>query len=212
MRAFAKLFVALTLAGAAATGSQAIGAAAPAAAGPATGDLGEMTLGNPKAKVTVVEYASVTCPHCAAFNAEVYPAFKAKYIDTGKINYVFRELLTPPQEVAAAGFLVARCGGKAKYFTVVDAIFRGQQEMFTSGDVKTALVKAGGLAGLSEQQVIACATDEAAQNALSERQKKAINEDGINSTPTFVINGTKLEGEHTLAQLDAVIEPLLKKK
>ncbi|MDB5447797.1 MAG: dsbA, partial [Phenylobacterium sp.] len=84
------------------------------AAGSAQGD---MSLGPPDAKVKVVEYASASCSHCARFNNEVFPAFKAKYVDTGKVNYTLREFLTPPEEVAAAGFLLARCAGKDKYFT-----------------------------------------------------------------------------------------------
>src|SRR5271170_7604643 len=79
----------------------------------------DMSLGNPTAKVTVIEYASASCPHCARFNNDVFPAFKTKYIDSGRIHYVFREFLTPPVEVAAAGFLTARCAGKDKYFSVL---------------------------------------------------------------------------------------------
>src|SRR6201987_6183796 len=75
--------------------------------GAATAD--DMSMGNPQAKVTVIEYASASCPHCADFNNEVFPAFKAKYIDTGKIHYVFREFITPPAELAMAVFLTARC-------------------------------------------------------------------------------------------------------
>ncbi|MEY4256174.1 MAG: hypothetical protein RLZZ141_1401 [Pseudomonadota bacterium] len=76
----------------------------------------EMSMGKADAKVTVIEYASASCSHCATFNAEVFPAFKTKYVDTGRVKYVFREFITPPAELAAAGFLTARCGGKDKYF------------------------------------------------------------------------------------------------
>src|SRR5580700_5997879 len=116
--------------------------------GPASGAVDkfarpdDMTLGNPKAKVTVVEYASASCPHCAHFNNEVFPAFKAKYIDTGMVHYVFREFLTPPAEVAAASFLIARCAGRDKYFSVLDTIFRGQEQMYQSGDIRGALLRA----------------------------------------------------------------------
>jgi protein-disulfide isomerase len=89
----------------------------------------DMTMGDPKAAVKMVEYASASCSHCATFNNTVFPAFKAKYIDTGKVGYTFKEFLTPPVEVAAAGFLTARCAGKDKYFSVVDAIFRAQNEV-----------------------------------------------------------------------------------
>src|SRR5688572_8278560 len=82
----------------------------------------DMVMGKADAPVTVIEYASVTCSHCANFNATVFPAFKAKYVDTGQVKYVLREFLTPPVPIAAAGFLIARCAGPDKYFGVVDAI------------------------------------------------------------------------------------------
>src|ERR1700744_6017788 len=99
----------------------------------------DMSLGNPDARVTVIEYASASCPHCAHFNNEVFPAFKAKYIDTGRVHYVFREFLTAPAEIAAASFLIARCAGRDKYFSVLDSIFRGQEQMYATGDVKGTL-------------------------------------------------------------------------
>ena len=101
----------------------------------------DMSMGDPKAPVKMVEYASASCTHCATFNNEVFPAFKAKYIDTGKVHYTLKEFLTPPNELAAAGFLTARCAGKDKYFTVLDAIFRGQQEIFQTGDMRGVLLR-----------------------------------------------------------------------
>jgi protein-disulfide isomerase len=171
------------------------------AGGSADGDMSE---GNPQAKVTVVEYASASCPHCAEFNNEVFPAFKAKYIDTGKIHYVFREFLTPPVEVAASGFLIARCAGKDKYFSVLDAIYHGQQQMYASGDYRGGLLRIAQSAGMTEQQFNACTTDDAALTALNNRVQKAVS-DGINATPTFLVNGTKMDGAATLANLDAAI-------
>ncbi|HMP61919.1 MAG TPA: thioredoxin domain-containing protein, partial [Phenylobacterium sp.] len=106
------------------------------AAGAAEGD---MTLGDPNAPVKMIEYASLSCVHCATFNNDVFPTLKTKYIDTGKVHYTFREFLTPPVEVAAAGFLLARCAGEDRYFEVVDAIFHSQREMFTSGDIRGTL-------------------------------------------------------------------------
>ena len=164
----------------------------------------DMSLGNPQAKVTVIEYASASCPHCARFNNDVFPAFKAKYIDTGKIHYVFREFLTPPVEVAAAGFLTARCAGKDKYFSVLDAIFRGQQAMFESGDYRGGLLRIGQSAGMTEAQFNACVSDDAALKALNDRVTK-YEQAGIHSTPTFVVNGESLTGEQTLASMDAAI-------
>ena len=170
--------------------------------GAATAD--DMGMGNPQAKVTVIEYASASCPHCAEFNNEVFPAFKAKYIDTNKIHYVFREFLTPPVEVAASGFLIARCAGKDKYFSVLDAIYRGQQAMYQSGDYRGALLRIAQSAGMSEQQFTACTTDDDALKALNARVQKSI-DSGINATPTFVVNGTKMDGAATMANLDAAV-------
>ena len=174
--------------------------------GAGTVDTADMTLGDPNAKVKMVEYASLTCSHCGTFNNDVFPAFKAKYIDTGKVHYTFKEFLTPPNEVAAAGFLTARCAGKDKYFNVTDAIFHAQQEMFTTGDMRGVLLRIAQSAGMTEEQFNACITDEAALKALNERVEKAIKVDKINSTPTFVINGKKVkEGEVSLAELDAAV-------
>jgi protein-disulfide isomerase len=170
----------------------------------------EMALGNPAAKVTVVEYASDTCPHCARFGEQVFPAFKAKYVDTGKVRYVFREFLTPPVNVAAAGFLLARCAGKDNYFKVVDAEFRAQERMYESGDVHGILGEIGKSYGLSQAQVDACIQDPAALAALQQRVDKAADEEHISGTPTILVNGKVLAvGEITLAQLDAAIQPLL---
>jgi protein-disulfide isomerase len=170
----------------------------------------EMTLGNPNAKVTVVEYASDTCSHCARFDATVFPAFKAKYIDTGKIYYKFREFLTPPEPVAAAGFLLARCAGKDKYFGVVEAIFRGQPEMFATGDAHRVLLRIAQSAGLTEAQFDACEQNQAALDALQKRVKTAL-DNHIDSTPTFMVDGVALPpGEISLADLDKAIQPKLK--
>jgi protein-disulfide isomerase len=166
----------------------------------------DMTLGNPNAKVTVIEYASASCSHCAKWNEEVYPAFKAKYIDTGRVHYVFREFLTPPIELASAAFLTARCAGKDKYFSVVDAVFRAQPVMYSTGDIRGELLRIANSAGLSEQEFTQCIRDEEALKALNDRVEKAIEKDKVSGTPTFIVNGkTVASGEMTLAQLDAAI-------
>ena len=174
--------------------------------GAGTVDTADMTLGDPNAKVKLVEYASLTCSHCGKFNNEVFPEFKKKYIDTGKVHYTFKEFLTPPNEVAAAGFLTARCAGKDKYFQVTDAIFHAQQEMFTTGDMRGILLRTAQSAGMTEEKFNACITDEAALKALNERVEKAVKVDKITATPSFMINGKKLkEGEMTMAELDAAV-------
>ena len=170
---------------------------------------GEMTLGKAEAPVTVIEYASVTCGHCATWNREVWPAFKAKYVDTGQVRYVFREILTPPMPVASAGFLMARCAGKDKYFQVVDALFRGQQQMIDGAPPRDVLLGVARSAGMTEAQFNACITDDAQLEALNDRVQKW-SEQGVSSTPTFVIGETKLEGVQSLEALDAVIQPKLR--
>jgi protein-disulfide isomerase len=173
------------------------------ATGPSEGD---MTMGDASAKVKLVEYASASCTHCAKFNNETFPAFKAKYIDTGKVHYTLKEFLTPPNEVSAAGFLIARCAGKDKYFTVLDSIFKNQNEMFQTGDFRGVLLRIAQSAGMTEQQFNACVQDEAALKALDARVTRAVQQDKITGTPTFVVNGKKIaEGEVTMAQLDAAV-------
>lgn len=189
---------------AAAAASLALVACSKGGGGPTGPADGDMSMGNPSAKVKVVEYASASCPHCARFNNDVFPQFKAKYIDTGKAYYTFKEYLTPPENVAAAGFLTARCAGKDKYFTVLDAIYRQQQEMFQSGDFRGGLMRIAESAGVSEAQFNACLNDEAAMKALNERVTRAVQQDKVTGTPTFFFNGKKVaEGEVTEAQLDA---------
>jgi protein-disulfide isomerase len=164
-----------------------------------------MSLGDPKAKITVVEYASAGCPFCARFNNEVFPGFKSKYVDTGKVHYVFREMLVgggSELALGAAGFLTARCAGKDKYFAVLDQVFHDQDQIYRSGDIKSGLLPIARANGLSDKQFDACVNDEAAINALNTRSEKA-GQDGVNSTPTFFINGKKaFEQVPSPAQLD----------
>src|SRR5277367_6407453 len=152
-------------------------------------NAGDMAMGNPAAKVTMIEYASVSCPHCARFDMDVFPAFKAKYIDTGQVYYVAREALTGDPAVAAAGFLMARCAGKDKYFKVVDAVYHAQAEMFASGDPHSVLLNIARSAGMSDDQFETCIKDETALNALNARWDRYVKDDKITGTPTFVING-----------------------
>jgi protein-disulfide isomerase len=165
-----------------------------------------MTMGKADAPITIEEYASTTCSHCGRFALEVMPQVKAKYIDTGKVKWVYHEFLTPPEAVAAAGVLVARCAGKDKYFSVIDALFHSQEEMYRTGDARGTLLKVAQSAGMTEEQFNKCVQDEAAATALNKRIEKAQKDRNITSTPTFFINGKKLkEGELSLQELDAAI-------
>ena len=170
----------------------------------------DMTEGSPTAKVTVIEYASVGCPVCAKWNQEVYPAFKTKYIDTGRIHYVLREVLVGQGEevsLGASGFLLARCAGKDKYFAVVDAVFHAQNDIYMGHeDAHTALLKIAQSTGMSEDQFNACINNDQALLALNQRSDDHFKNDHIDATPTFVINGKMLEpGYKPLAELDAAI-------
>jgi protein-disulfide isomerase len=167
----------------------------------------DMSLGNPAAKVTVVEYASVACPVCGRWYKEVFPAFKAKYIDSGKVHYIAREMLVGDANevaIAASGFLLARCAGKDKYFAVVDAIYASQPGIYD--DPNNILLGIAKKFGLGEEQYGACVRDEAALNALTARVAANVKRDNVNATPTFVINGKALEpGYQPLTALDAAI-------
>lgn len=189
----------------AAAAATAAGAAAPAWAQfkPAPGD---MSLGDPKASVHVVEYLSLTCPHCAHFHADVFPAFKAKYIDTGRVRFTIRELLTAPAQVAAAGFMLARCDGGKNYFKVVDEVFRSQAR-WQSGSIKPIFVEIAKNNGFTEAQFEACITDPTAQEALQARLEYATGTDKVTGTPTFFVNGVQLPNQETptLADLDVAI-------
>jgi protein-disulfide isomerase len=171
----------------------------------------DMSLGDANAPVTVIEYASVSCSHCARWDKEVFPVFKAKYIDTGKVRYVFREFITAPPQLAAAGFLLARCAGKDKYFSVLDQVFHAQDEIFRTGDIRTPLVAIAAQAGMNEQQFTACVSDEKALNALNTRVEKWAATAKITGTPTFDVNGKRLDGEQTIEALDAAIAAASKK-
>lgn len=153
---------------------------------------GDMAMGAPEgAKVTVVEYASVTCPHCAAWQEQVWPQFKAKYVDTNKVRYVFRELPTPPANVAVAGFMVARCAGEDKYFDVVHAIMASQPEWRAGVNPRDTLFRVGNGAGLSNQQIEDCIKDPEGLKAADERARAAT-QAGVTGTPAFFVNGTQV--------------------
>lgn len=188
-------------------------AAAPTAAraaGPLPPAEGDMVLGSPTAKVQVVEYASLSCGHCAHWNQEVFPQLKAKYIDTGKVRFVFREFLTPPNEFAAAGYLLARRIGQARYFEVLDAIFKQQAAIFESQDLWGGLLKIGKSFGLTEAQFTAALGDKAALAALNARVAKAGERDGIEGTPTIIVNGARFVGPTPMETLAAAIDKAAK--
>jgi protein-disulfide isomerase len=173
-------------------------------------DADDMAMGNPKARVEVIEYASASCPHCAHFNEVVFPGLKSKWIDTGKVHYVMKEMLTPPEIVAVAGFRIARCAGPDKYFKVVDDVFRSQPR-WTNGQIKPILQQVAADNGLDEAHFNACLADEAAAQAIADRAQRAAEQDGVTGTPTLFVNGAKLDPTPmTPEDMDAAITAALK--
>ncbi|GLH80460.1 hypothetical protein SSBR45G_53690 [Bradyrhizobium sp. SSBR45G] len=172
--------------------------------------LPDMAIGPADAAVTITEYASMTCPHCAAFNATVFPKLKAEYIDTGKVRYIFREF--PLDIKAAAGSMLTRCianGDAQKYFAVTDMLFRSQNDWVVKNTTET-LTRIGKQAGLSQQQVEACLKDQALLDKIAADQKYASDVLKVDSTPTFFINGEKIKGESSIEEFQKKINPLLK--
>src|SRR6478736_9552410 len=172
--------------------------------------LPDMALGPKDAAVTITEYASMTCPHCAAFNEQVFPQIKKEYIDTGKVRYVFREF--PLDIKAAAGSMLSRCianGDAQKYFAVTDMLFRSQNDWVMKNTQET-LTRIGKQAGLSQQQVEACLKDQALLDKIAADQKYAVDVLKVNSTPTFFINGEVIKGEASFDEFDKKIKSLLK--
>jgi protein-disulfide isomerase len=172
--------------------------------------LPDMVLGKPDAAVTITEYASMTCPHCAAFNANVFPKIKEEYIDTGKVRYIFREF--PLDIKAAAGSMLSRCianGDAQKYFAVTDMLFRSQNDWVVKNTTET-LTRIGKQAGLTQQQVEACLKDQSLLDKIAADQKYASDVLKVDSTPTFFINGEKIKGETSIEEFEKKINPLLK--
>ena len=176
---------------------------------------GDMALGAAEgAKVTVIEYASVTCPHCATWQEQTWPAFKAAYVDTNKVRYVFRELPTGPVNVAVAGFMIARCAGEDKYFDVIHAIMKSQDEWVTGTNPRDSLIRIAGENGMDEAAFTRCVTDPAGISAL-EARVKAATDAGVINTPSFFVNGNRVTAMGgagaTMTDLTPVIEAELAK-
>jgi protein-disulfide isomerase len=172
--------------------------------------LPDMALGPANAPITITEFASMTCPHCAAFNADVFPKIKSTYIDTGKIRYVFREF--PLDIKAAAGSMLSRCIAKddaGKYFAVTDMLFKQQSDWVMKNTTET-LTRIGKQAGLSQQAVDDCLKDQTLLDKIVADQKFANEVLKVNSTPTFFLNGEMIKGETSFEEFDKRIKALLK--
>jgi protein-disulfide isomerase len=171
------------------------------------GPLGERSLGNPSAPVTVIEYASMTCSHCAAFHETTYTPFKEKYIDSGKVHFIFREF--PLDAVAASAFMLARCVPEERYFPVVDILFHQQRNWAFSENPRQALLNIVKQAGFTQESFETCLTNQEILDGVNWVKTRGSEEFDVTSTPTFFINGKKKSGALSLETLDQEIEPLL---
>lgn len=169
--------------------------------------LGEAVMGQAAAPVEVIEYASTTCGHCKAFHDGVLPDLKTKYIDTGKAKLVYRVMPTPPPELAMAGAAIARCAGEAKYFAVIDDLFKSQDNLLSAARqprrLQRRLIELGGRHGLSADEVGTCIDDDALHKHSMDVARSAPS--SITSTPSFIVNGKDVD-ENTLEALSAAID------
>jgi protein-disulfide isomerase len=171
------------------------------------GPLKDIFIGKDDAKVTIIEYASMTCPHCAHFHEETLPVIKEKYLDTGKARLVLREFPFDPR--AAAAFMLARCAGDDKYYAMVSTLFQQQANWSQAQDAKAALLQLSKLAGFSQESFDKCLTDQNLLNQVNEVRERGAKEFGVESTPTFLINGKKYAGALTVERMSALIDSLL---
>jgi protein-disulfide isomerase len=181
------------------------------------GPLPDLVQGKADAPVTIIEYASMTCPHCANFHNKTFDAIKTKYIDTGKVRFIIREF--PFDPVATAAFMLARCSPQnaaepstpAQYFPMVSMLFKQQRGWAApaDGNVRNALLQAVKLAGYSQQTFEACLTNQKLLDEVNAVVKRGADEFGVNSTPTFLIGGKKYSGDMSVESMSKLIDSLL---
>ena len=170
------------------------------------GPLPDQVMGKADAPVTIVEYASMTCPHCAHFAAATLPALKTKYIDPGKVKLILREFPFDPR--AEAGFMLARCSND-NFFPMVEVLFKQQPNWVAVDDAKSALLQIAKLAGFSQESFEKCLTDQQLLDQIRAVRDRGSKEFGVDSTPTFFINGKKYPGAMSIDEMSAIIDPLL---
>ncbi len=172
-----------------------------------SGPMREHVMGAADAPVTIIEYSSLTCPHCASFHAEAWPQIKEQYVETGKVRFILREF--PLDNLAAAGFMLARCVDADKYFAFVDLLFSKQSDWARASDPVSELKTLSRQAGFTEQRFEACLTDQAMLDHITRVRDEGSERYGVRSTPTFIINGEVLSGNQSFDVFQARIDPLL---
>jgi protein-disulfide isomerase len=171
------------------------------------GALPDQVEGKADAPVTIVEYASMSCSHCAAFHVGTYPVMKSKYIETGKVRYILREF--PLDPLAAGAFMLARCAGDGKYYPIVDTLFNQQKDWAFAQNPIPPLSKIAKTFGFTDQSFEQCLSNQKLLDNMEEVRKQA-QKFGVTSTPTFFINGQMFRGAMTPQELDKQVEPFLK--
>ncbi len=169
----------------------------------------DRVLGKPEAPITIIEYASLTCPHCAHFAADVLPKIKEKWIDTGKAKLILRDF--PLDEAALRAAVVARCAPPERFYPLVETFFATQDKWVVEQHWKAALQRIAQLAGISKKKFEACAADKKLEDAVAQSRLTAATKFGVDSTPTFFVNGTKFEGEPTVEAFDRLLSGLAEK-
>ncbi|WP_320199106.1 DsbA family protein [Agrobacterium sp. rho-13.3] len=172
------------------------------------GPLPDRGLGDVNAPVKIVEYMSMTCPHCAHFHNTTFDEIKKKYIDTGKVYFVIREFPFDPR--AAAAFMLARCAPEQQYYPFVSMLFKQQQGWATAQDARGALLQMSKLAGFSQETFEACLTNQKLLDDVNATMQRGATEFGVNSTPTFIINGKRYAGDMSVENMSALVDSLLK--
>lgn len=171
---------------------------------------GDHAIGNADAKVTVVEYASVTCAHCATWHKTVWPQMRKDYVDTGKVRFVYREFPTSPVRLAETGFMIARCADEDKYFANIALQYERQEALINSarnGTAKQAYTELARTAGLSEDEFETCLANEAEYEAMQDVIKGGF-ERGVQATPTFIVNG-EIKKVYKIEDFDEVFAPFI---
>jgi protein-disulfide isomerase len=175
------------------------------------GPLGDVAQGPADAKVTIIEYASLTCSHCAAFHKDTYPALKQRYIDTGQVRFILREF--PLDPLATAGFMLARCDGEAKYYPIIDMLFASTESWIPTDRNRInpveALQRIVKQAGFSQEKFESCLRDQKLYDAVNAVKNRGSQNFNVTSTPTFFINGQRHSGNMSIADIEKIIKPLL---
>ena len=171
------------------------------------GALPEMALGEANAPVTIVEYMSMTCPHCANFHNETFDAIKAKYIDSGKVRFIVREFPFDPR--AAAAFMLARCAPEGQYFPMISMLFKQQEQWAAAQNGRDALLQLSKLAGFTQESFEACLTNQKLLDDVNAVMQRGAKEFGVKSTPTFFVNGEHYSGDMSVDVMSALIDSKL---